>query len=381
MLPTRVALVPYTTDRFPLDELGRVADVLQRQVNEHVGPVWSVHGIVKNFSSIDDVPTGYIPLVIVGESDLKGREHAFHYAPDGQPLGLVEHRQNWTQMASHELIEILCDPWGNRTVAGRSLADTDQTIVGGPCRDLGAVEYLVEVCDPCQRQPYPLDGVAVSDFVTPAYYGDPDQGRQGPYSHTGEVKKPLQILPGGYITWSVRLPRRQIWQAAANDAGELTICELASGTPVFTRTWVDQQSTSCAGQNAARTAAPPRGPRTPDRYYGKSLKTEVDSVLDAIATAPSMPSLAQVVGLVRKLATDNAFYTEFSTNAATRNKELNAINISGLQFPQDQVPSQDRYVTVLAALNNLQSSTAGPALDQPALSNDLLALAMHGTTI
>jgi len=76
-------------------------------------------------------------------------------------------------------------------------------IRGGKIRE-GAEEcgYLVEACDPCEADeyPYPIRGVAVSDFLTPHFY-DPVVTPGPRYSFTGALKAPREILPGASISW------------------------------------------------------------------------------------------------------------------------------------------------------------------------------------
>ena len=62
------------------------------------------------------------------------------------------------------------------------------------------MKYLLEVCDPCQAVWYPVNGVPVSDFYCPRYFDPvlPDRDR---YSFTGAIRRPLDILEGGYLSW------------------------------------------------------------------------------------------------------------------------------------------------------------------------------------
>ena len=91
--------------------------------------------------------------------------------------------------ASHEVLEMLADPFGNRLRAAAHPRDPEQR-----------VRYLLEVCDPCQSTWYPVNGVPVADFYTPEYL-DPVRLDGGRYSFTGELQYPLHILDGGYLTW------------------------------------------------------------------------------------------------------------------------------------------------------------------------------------
>jgi hypothetical protein len=60
----------------------------------------------------------------------------------------------------------------------------------------------VEACDPCEANNYgyQIQGTLVSDFITPHFY-DSVETPGSPYSFTGAIKRPRQILPGGYISF------------------------------------------------------------------------------------------------------------------------------------------------------------------------------------
>jgi hypothetical protein len=158
------------------------------------------------FLSMDHVPVGYMALVLAAEPPIKS--HGVHYAAGGRPFALVKYVTlgdpgNWSLAASHELLEMLSDPWGNRVVTGRAIQGTEEARVR-------QVEYLLEVCDPCQESTYLIDGVLVSDFVTPDYYS-PQATTGLRYSFTGKIVEPRTVLEGGYITW--RIPdSEQVWQ-------------------------------------------------------------------------------------------------------------------------------------------------------------------------
>ncbi len=97
----------------------------------------------------------------------------------------------WSLTASHEAMEMLVDPSGNRLVAGDS-----------PKADQGRVSFLVEVCDPSEASDYAYsaNGILVSDFYTPNYF-DPVKAPGVRYSYTGAITEPRQVLKGGYLSW------------------------------------------------------------------------------------------------------------------------------------------------------------------------------------
>jgi hypothetical protein len=187
MLPTHVALVSRTDQTNPA-QVGHVAAALQMQAVRDVGPLWSLSATVDGFPRLRDVPAGYWPVVVV--DDVKGSA-GYHLDRNGQPYALVEYSDSWSLTASHETIEMAVDPWRKRIAPGRS-----------PKRGQGQIEFLVEACDPCEAAQfaYTINGVLVSDFITPSFY-DPRKTAGARYSFTGAVRRPRQILRGGYISW------------------------------------------------------------------------------------------------------------------------------------------------------------------------------------
>jgi hypothetical protein len=128
-------------------------------------------------------------------------EGGFHSDKHKQPYSKViasKSDPSWTVDASHEILEMLVDPYGNRMQSSVAIE-----VVGGKIKDgTGQFGYLVEACDPCEDNScaYTINGVAVSDFITPHFY-DPLVTPGTRYSFTGALKGPRQILPGGYISW------------------------------------------------------------------------------------------------------------------------------------------------------------------------------------
>jgi hypothetical protein len=87
------------------------------------------------------------------------------------------HQVSWTEFASHEALEMLIDPWVNRYVSQDGLF------------------WAQEICDPVQGSNYVLNGIKVSNFVTPNFYR---VNSSGPYDYLGLLDKPFSILDTGY---------------------------------------------------------------------------------------------------------------------------------------------------------------------------------------
>jgi hypothetical protein len=185
----QVALVSQT-DRISFSSLTMVAAALQKQAARDVGPIWNIEASVDAFASLDDIPLGYWQVII--DDTIPFDAQGIHLNRDnGQPFALVAFSDDWSLTTSHEVIEMLIDPSGNRTVATNS-----------PKPGQGRVLILVEACDPSEaaRFGYTVNGVLVSDFYTPRFF-DPVTASGVQYSFTGAIKAPRQVLDGGYISW------------------------------------------------------------------------------------------------------------------------------------------------------------------------------------
>ena len=190
-----------------------VASAIQKQVTRDFGPIWGIRATVDAFAAITDVPSDYYHVVVftdtgelverlaaeIGDDEAEALVASFDSdqisgihlnAWTRQPFALVQATdENWTTICSHEILEVLADPYGNRLVAALHPVDPRMR-----------VKYLLEVCDPCQQIWYTVNGVGVADFYTPRYF-DPVRNGVTPFSFTGELTYPLEILEGGYLSF------------------------------------------------------------------------------------------------------------------------------------------------------------------------------------
>lgn len=197
--------------------LMRVAAALQKQAVRDLGPLWSVAATVDAFATLEDAPLDYWPVIIRDDIRQPGAA-GVHMDDDGQPYALVTADDDvsvWSLTASHETIEMLVDPFGNRLVAGDS-----------PKPGQGRVQFLVEACDPSEdaRNAYTVNGVLVSDFYTPHFF-DPVAAPGVRYSYTGAVTAPRQVLEGGYLSWQ-DVRTRHWWQQIWFEGDEPTFRDL-----------------------------------------------------------------------------------------------------------------------------------------------------------
>jgi hypothetical protein len=173
-----------------------VSAALNKQVTRDFGPLWNVNATVDAFDKLESVPVDYWPIMIQDDINEPGAA-GYHTDNNGQPYSLVQASDDWPLTAGHECLEMLADPFGNRTIAG---APPKQA--SGAAKRLKRVVYLVEVCDPCEdaSQAYTVNGIEVSDFITPNYY-DPTTSSAVRYSFQGNIKSPHQVLKNGYVSF------------------------------------------------------------------------------------------------------------------------------------------------------------------------------------
>jgi hypothetical protein len=241
MLPVQIGLVDKTGSIDP-DTLAATAAAFNTLVQRDLPKFWHVHASVRALHNPKKIPVGVWPVLIVG--NLPAGEGGVHEDKHHQPFALVEvseDRDAWTIAASHEICEMLVDPYGNRMHSSRSIEIHGKDIVDGAHE----FSYLVEAADPCEGDPfaYSIEGVAVTDFITPSFY-DPVATPGTRYSFTGAITKPRQILPGGYISWVN--PADNTWYQLQyfDPAGSPKIVSLGAATHegANLRTWIDSLS-------------------------------------------------------------------------------------------------------------------------------------------
>jgi hypothetical protein len=187
----QVALVS-VVPAVPATMVMRISAALQKQATRDLAPIWEISATVDAFDKLADVPVGTWPIIIGGR--VPPGAGGFHTDKNGQPLAIVRASDDINvlcQTCSHEIIEMLVDPFGSRFVSGDS-----------PMPHQGRVNFLVEACDPSEAAEfgYTINNLLVSDFYTPHYF-DPVQTVGVRYSFTGAITEPRQVLQGGYLSW------------------------------------------------------------------------------------------------------------------------------------------------------------------------------------
>lgn len=166
-----------------------VMPAMQHQVLADFKGYWNMECELMFLPRSNAMIEGWWQIVIVDNPDLAGALGYHDLSAVGTPLGkvfaklLLDHGQSWTSTFSHELLEMLADP----------LIDTLKQAVDNRL-------YALEVCDPVEADElgYKIDGVLVSDFITPRWFQPFVHGDR--YSFRQNVSRPLEIAPGGYMS-------------------------------------------------------------------------------------------------------------------------------------------------------------------------------------
>lgn len=231
--------------------LQATAAALNVQVTRDLTQFWNVQATVTALPSATKIPVGVWPVFLVAK--LPPGEGGFHMDKHNQPYAEViasPDSDEWTIDASHETLEMLVDPYGNRLQNSTSIEiDAKNNIVDGT----GEFAYLVEACDPCEADNfgYNIQGVLVSDFITPHFY-EPTVTPGTRYSFTGAITKPRQILQGGYISW-VNQETDEMQQLLWVDPGPPVIKDLGPASGSSLRVWIDNQMAEKYGKTTVRS--------------------------------------------------------------------------------------------------------------------------------
>jgi len=204
-------------------EAATMTRAIAKQVKLDAAPIWEKPpAAVIFYSDPKEVPQGAHGISIVDTiADVPQGVLGFHTEDQGGKLwGIVAAKPpldaggkvltgDWSvsSVLSHEVLEMFVDPncnlWANNE-NGRA--------------------YSYEVCDPVEAPTYDVDGVSVSNFVTPAWFDPLSNPKSAQYDKLGLLKKPFTLLPGGYLVYESAGKEHQVngdqmppWRLASKD--------------------------------------------------------------------------------------------------------------------------------------------------------------------
>lgn len=236
-IPVHIALVD-DTGQIGDAGMSRIAGALNQQIQADFAPVWHVRATVGAYPK-EAVPRGQWAVLIQNTLNEPGAL-GYHTDVHNQPISYIKMTDDVSVTISHEVLEMLADPWGNRMHGARLPAglEDDYGRFGLRSRTSG-VRYLLEVSDPCEATNYPVAGIPLSDFLLPAWYRSSAIG-QFMYSHVNGCTEPRQVADGGYVSFS---NSQGEWFQVFNEGGSLQISDLGNFDKAAfgsVREWVDR---------------------------------------------------------------------------------------------------------------------------------------------
>jgi hypothetical protein len=240
MIPVHVGLVD-ATGRIPGEYLAEVAGALNEQVQRDIAPAWGVRATVGVYASRQADPYLWQVRMVAEVKDALGYHTNLR---SGQPISFVQYEDDWPAIASHEIAEMLADPYGRHTHQARlPLGVEDRYRDFGLRHPTSRVSYLVELADPCEATTYEVGGVELSDFLLPEWYRT-SLAVNVPVSHAGGCVFPREVAPGGYVSFAN--PTTDEWyQVFADRNGGLSIESLGRFDMTYhdtLRAWTDERS-------------------------------------------------------------------------------------------------------------------------------------------
>ena len=158
---------------------------MQKYVDRCVAPVW---GTPAKLVRTTGFRKNHWAMVFLEVADSPGALAYHDLTPDGLPLAKVFVKTTLKDdalvsvSATHELVEMLVDPALNLLTTGPH----PKTV------------YAYESADPVEELSFKVNGIPMSNFVYPSYFEDFHKSGSVPFDHMRKVKKPFQILSGGY---------------------------------------------------------------------------------------------------------------------------------------------------------------------------------------
>ena len=158
---------------------------MQVYVDKYVAPIWATPAKLVKTTGFKK---GAWAIVFLDNADQPGALAYHDLTPDGLPQSKVfvkttlDDKELVSVSASHELVEMLVDPAINLMTTG-----PDPKLV-----------YAYESADPVEALSFRVNGIQMSDFIYPAYFEDFHKPGSVHFDQLHKIKKPFQILAGGY---------------------------------------------------------------------------------------------------------------------------------------------------------------------------------------
>ncbi len=177
---------------------------MQKFVDKHLAPVWGTPAkLVKSSGFLK----GAWAIVFLDSEDDASLEGYHDLTPEGLPMSkvfvknILKQKDQVSVAASHELAEMLVDPAANLYSTGPKANRL----------------YDYEVADPVEELFFQVDGIAMTNFVYPAYFETFHKRGSTRFDHMEALDLPFALHLGGYQSYFSGGKERTTWGSKAKE--------------------------------------------------------------------------------------------------------------------------------------------------------------------
>ena len=162
---------------------------LDEYANAVFAPIWGTPAKIIDAGTGPDIPPGNWAILFLDDADAPNALGYHDLTPEGLPLSKVFVRttlndhQKVSVTAAHELAEMLVDPGIQMGAIGPD----------------GETWYAYEMADAVEGEEVEVHGIAMSNFVYPAWFEAFRAPRSVKFDHLGTCERPFELRPGGYM--------------------------------------------------------------------------------------------------------------------------------------------------------------------------------------